>query len=243
MPRLARKNLESSFIHIIVQGIDRNYIFQNDSLKLAYKTLFKKNLESTNINIIAYCIMDNHVHILLHTENFKEVSKIMQKTNTAYAKLYNKIHQRVGYVFRDRYYVQMILNEVHLYNCIVYIHNNPINAGLVTHPKNYKFSSYNEYIKKFDIITSKSIQLVFGSNVNYLDSFIEIHKITTIDDIKDVVEDYVSSNTILTKFFKKNHTNLDAIKGNENLLGELLCNLRYQCRTIIKRYGEDFKNQ
>ena len=146
MPRLARKYLESSFVHIIVQGLDRQYIFKGNFLKSSYRTILKKNISETNIELISYCIMDNHSHLLLYGEDFNDISKIMHKTNTSYAKLYNKTQKRVGYVFRDRYFVQPISNEKQLFNCIAYIHKNPINAGIVKLLSSYNYSSYNEYI-------------------------------------------------------------------------------------------------
>lgn len=100
MPRLARKNLRSNYLHIIVQGIDRKYIFNSDRLKKEYKSILKRNLNKTNINMLAYCIMDNHAHMLIYSEKIEEITKLMQRTNTSYVRLYN----RVGYVFRDRYY-------------------------------------------------------------------------------------------------------------------------------------------
>ena len=232
MPRLARKNQGSSFLHIIIQGINKENIFQDSSLKLAYKSLFKRNLDNTNINIIAYCIMSNHMHILLYSESYKEVSSLMQKTNTAYARFYNKINKRIGYVFRDRYYVQPIMNEKHLYNCLVYIHNNPINAKIVTNPSKYTYSSYNEYIGKKDLITEESIILAFGSTKNYMDTFIQIHKDTEIEDIKDVVEEYISPEKVINSFLIKYNT-LENVKDDETLLSELLILLRRKCRIII----------
>ena len=134
MPRIARKNLDCSYLHIIVQGINKEYIFNEESLKCLYKSILKKYLLESNICILAYCIMDNHIHILMHSNDIKEISKLMHKTNTSYAKAYNKYKKRVGYVFRDRFYSQMILSEQQLYNCIVYIHNNPVKANIVSQP-------------------------------------------------------------------------------------------------------------
>lgn len=57
---------------------------------------------------MAYCIMNNHVHLLVYSEEVQKLSKMMQKINTAYAKYYNECNERVGYVFRDRYLSQPI---------------------------------------------------------------------------------------------------------------------------------------
>lgn len=176
MARVARKDLESNYLHITIQGINKEYIFQDNNLKDAYLNILKKNLKETEISILAYCIMDNHAHFLVHCENIKEVSKFMQKNNTSFAILYNKLNNRVGYVFRNRYSTQMILSEVQLFTCLAYIHNNPVKAHIVDNPKKYLYSSYLQYLNPKELITEKSIKLVFGSSENYIDIFNKIHK-------------------------------------------------------------------
>jgi len=228
MPRLARKYLESSFIHIIVQGINKEYIFQKNSLKEAYLNILKKNISNTDILVIAYCVMDNHIHLLIYSEDIKSVSKIMQKTNGAYAKLYNKNKNRVGYVFRNRYYTQMILTEQQLYNCIVYIHKNPLKANIVNSFQEYKYSSYKEYLGKKFLLSEDSLKLVFGTTKNYLDTFKEIHKLGDIEDIKDVIEDFQERKIIIDEYLKEKEKTLSEIKQNKELLAELIFRLRYQ---------------
>ena len=179
MPRLAREYLESCFYHIITQGINREYIFEGEYAKELYKSLIKKNIEGTDIQILAYCIMDNHAHILIHVKKTEEMTKLMRKTNTSYGMLYNRMKKRVGYVFRDRYYTQVIKNERQLLNCLVYIHNNPIKANIVNKIGSYKYSSYSEYIGKKDLITNEGIKLIFGGSKNYKEieyvSLLDIH--------------------------------------------------------------------
>ena len=228
MPRLARKYLESPFIHIIIQGINKEYIFKENTLKEAYLNILKKNIKETDVNIIAYCVMDNHIHLLVYCENVNNISKVMQKTNGAYAKLYNKIQKRVGYVFRNRYYAQMILTEQQLYNCIAYIHENPIKANIVNSIQEYKYSSYMEYLGKKKFITEDSIKLVFGTTKDYIDMFKTIHKIEEIEDIKEVIEEFENEKVIINKYMKETEKSMMEIKQNKELLIELVFRLRYQ---------------
>ena len=157
MPRMARKIIETPYCHIIVQGINKEYIFKEINLKKAYIKIIKRNLIDEKIKIISYCVIDNHAHFLIYTENINYLTKFMQKTNTSYAKLYNKIYNRVGYVFRDRYFSQMILNETQLYNCISYIHYNPVMANLVAKLEDYGYSSYREYIGNKKILITEEV--------------------------------------------------------------------------------------
>lgn len=228
MPRLARKYLESTFIHIIVQGIDKEYIFQKNSFKDAYLNILKKNISETDIKVIAYCVMGNHIHLLVYSENINSLSKIMQRTNGAYAKLYNKTKNRVGYVFRNRYYTQMILTEQQLYNCIVYIHKNPIRANIVNVFQEYKYSSYKEYIGKRNLISEDSLKLVFGDSKDFFENFKLIHKLEDIQDIKEVIEEFQDEKVIINEYLKEKEKTMVEIKESKELLAELLFRLRYQ---------------
>lgn len=228
MPRLARKYLESSFIHIIVQGINKEYIFQKKSFKEAYLNILKKNINETDIKVIAYCVMDNHIHLLIYSENINSVSKLMQRTNGAYAKLYNRTKNRVGYVFRNRYYTQMILTEQQLYNCIVYIHRNPLKANMVNLFQEYKYSSYNEYIGKKGLISDDSLKLVFGDSKYFINTFMEIHKLEDVEDIKDVVDEFEDEKVIINEYLKEKEKTILEIKESKELLAELIFRLRYR---------------
>ena len=240
MPRYARKYIETNYLHVIVQGIDRHYIFNNDDLKNAYKSILKKKLSESDVKILAYCIMDNHVHLLLYSERIEEISKLMQKTNTSFAKLYNKLNNRVGYVFRDRYYSQIIKSEIQLFNCLVYIHNNPVKANIVNDMKNYKYSSYIEYVKRKELISKEGIELLFGNSSNYIDIFNKIHNNAEIENIIDVYDDYYNSQYIINEFIHKTNKTLEEIKNEENIFAKLLIELRHKGRLSLRDMSQVF---
>ena len=99
MPRIAKREYDTSFFHIMVQGIRKEYIFEDIKDKEKYINMLYKKLEKNNIKIIAYCIMSNHAHMLIYVENIKELSEYMRAVNTAYALYYNKKYRKAGYVF------------------------------------------------------------------------------------------------------------------------------------------------
>lgn len=147
MARVPRKCCDTSFFHVIVQGLNKEYIYEDERYIKQYLKLLHKYKRDTSIEILAYCIMNNHAHLLLYTEKIEEMSKFMQKVNTEYAKYYNYMNNgRVGYVFRDRYISEEIKDERYLIKCINYIHKNPVKANMVEKCKDYKYSSYKEYI-------------------------------------------------------------------------------------------------
>ena len=238
MPRIARKNSNSNFYHIIVQGINKKYIFNKTELINKYIQIIIDKKEKSNVTILAYCIMNNHAHFLIFSEKVEYLSKFMQRVNTSYSQYYNKIHKRVGYVFRDRYYSQDILNEKHLYSCIKYIHNNPVKANLCMLMKEYKYSSYNEYLKDKRIINDESIELLFGKRRDYKKEFNFIHDIEygdeyTFEDIKDKeITDLIKENE------KKYNKNINELKQNKKILKLLIHDARKETDVTLTELAE-----
>ncbi len=145
MPRLPRNNIKTSYFHVMVQGIDKEYIFNRKIDIKYYISIMYESKDELNIKIIAYCIMNNHAHLLIHTNDVSNLTKYMHKTNTKYAIYYNKIHDRVGYVFRNRFKSEGIYSERQLYNCISYIYNNPVKAKICSTPEEYPYSNAKYY--------------------------------------------------------------------------------------------------
>ena len=87
--RLSRKDYNASFFHVMVQGHNKEYIFEENRSKQKYLTLMKEN--EKDVDILAYCIMGNHAHLLLHTSEINNMSKFMHKINSEYAMYYNYI--------------------------------------------------------------------------------------------------------------------------------------------------------
>jgi REP element-mobilizing transposase RayT len=90
MARIARKYYDTSFYHIMVQGIEKKLIFSKLCFKEKYRELIIKCAKLYDVSIIAYCIMDNHAHILIHTNNLMSMTRLMSSSNTSYGKYFNK---------------------------------------------------------------------------------------------------------------------------------------------------------
>ena len=144
MPRVSRGSYSSCFFHNMVQGINKEYIFNQNKEKNKYIKLLKQSLEY-DIEIISYVIMDNHAHLLLYVTDVTKMSEFMKNTNEKYAMYYNYINNRVGVVFRNRFKTQAIVSETHLYNCIKYIYDNPVKAKIVEKPEEYKYSNFTQF--------------------------------------------------------------------------------------------------
>jgi len=198
MPRKARNIQNNKMYHIMVQGINREYIFDDYNKKRHYLNLLRKKLGDYNSIVVAYCIMDNHAHFLLHSESKNEISELFQRLNCAYSNYYNK-KNRVGYVFRDRFLSQEIYDNNQLINCIRYIHNNPTKANMVKNAVNYYFSSCKDFKRQSSLVIDFNIintileqeenENVFVEDANYgNDKFIDISNY----DREKFYKDYVS---------------------------------------------------
>lgn len=225
MPRIARKKIITKFSHIIVQGINKTYIFEEDYFKELYLNLLRENLKNTNLELLSYCIMGNHAHMLIYSDNREELSKFMHKVDTKFAMRYNNKKERVGYVFRNRFYLQPIFSQKQLYNCLVYIHRNPIKAHIVLNYEDYKYSSYKEFLGQKNIITPNGIELIFNSLTNFREKFEQIHKNNTIDDIDDICE-YTDSNIIIKNFLQSYGKSMEKLKKDKKKLKEVFLKLK-----------------
>ena len=146
MARVARVSAETNMFHVIVQGIAKEEIFLKDEFKLNYLGNIKKFKDEDGVKVLAYCIMPNHCHMLVQVPNVDRMAHFMRCVNTRFASYYNLKNDRVGYVFRDRYKSQAIFDVKYLTNCLVYIHNNPLKAAIVSNLSDYRFSSFMDYM-------------------------------------------------------------------------------------------------
>ncbi len=145
MPRHKRKKAEFTTYHIIQRGNERRNIFLSDEDKTRFIETLLRMKEKYNFLIYAYCLMDNHLHLVIY-DNGNDISQLMKSINTSYVFYFNKIYRRSGHLFQDRFKSEIIKDDVYLLEVSKYIHNNPVKAGIVEKPEEYRWSSYNLYI-------------------------------------------------------------------------------------------------
>ena len=97
--------------------------------------------------LYGFCIMPEHLHLLIHPFGKYNFSYIMKMIKGSFASKFNKIRGRQGKIWQKGFYDECILDSIKLINKLDYIHNNPVRAILVTSPEEYLYSSYNHYIK------------------------------------------------------------------------------------------------
>lgn len=145
MPRCARVKSFNSIYHIMVRGISDVRLFRCNADKNMYLHLIKKYQEVYLFKVYAYCIMDTHAHMIIDC-NGADISKIMHGINQCYAQYYNRIYNRRGHLFQDRFKSIIIYEDNSLLNTSAYINKNPKDIkGYKGREEKYIYSSFGIY--------------------------------------------------------------------------------------------------
>ena len=144
MPRRAREKSESGIYHIILRGANRQEIFHDDDDSTRFLETIEKYKKQVEIIVYGWCLMSNHLHMLLG-EGKEELSITMKRIGVSFAWYYNWKYRTTGHLFQDRFASEIVDSDVYLMTVIRYIHQNPVKAGLVKCPLDWKLSSCAGY--------------------------------------------------------------------------------------------------
>jgi len=206
MSRLARTISESGVYHILFRGVNQQNIFEEASdyekLKETIATV-KKDLK---FEIYAYCFMSNHVHIVLKEKNNGDISLIMKRILTKYARWYNIKYGRSGALIANRYKSVPVEIDEYFLQLIRYVHQNPIKTGIVNKIDAYPHSSYVEYINDSELTNTTFLFEMISKN-----EFIDYHK--EIGSMEFRVTDSKKKTDEDVLMFLKKHYNIDNAKS------------------------------
>lgn len=146
MPRKARELSSSGVYHIMVRGIDKMQIFPAKDDNLHFLAILDF-VQCDNFQVLGYCLMGNHVHLLVKTDKDKtnQMESAMKSLSIRYVTFFNAKYQRIGPLFQGRFVSQPVTTVSYFLRVLRYIHNNPVTAGIVEHPQDYPYSSYQDY--------------------------------------------------------------------------------------------------
>ena len=155
MPRFARNLTDNSYYHIVTRGIDRRRLFRYKQDYALFIEITATYLKQYKVRIVNYCLMPNHIHLLIKLELASDLPKFMQIVLQVYAANFRKRYKSVGFVFQNRYKSRLIDNEAYLLECARYIERNPVRATMVQEASEFPWSSFSYYAKgsKDKIIT------------------------------------------------------------------------------------------
>ena len=145
MARKARAEVEGGLYHVITRGNNRRQIFNSPADYEKFLLLLAVQKIKLPFFLYAYCLMSNHVHLLLERQA-SAVGRIRQRLLTGYAQYYNRRYRRVGHLLQGRHKAILCQSERYLSELVRYIHLNPVRAGMVTLPEDYQYSSHRAYL-------------------------------------------------------------------------------------------------
>lgn len=238
MARKCRKLSSTNVYHVVMRGNEKRIIFYDDHDRYTFLNILKEKREKADYSILAYCLMTNHIHLMVD-QGCSTIGQVMKLINTTYAQYFNHKYQRTGHLFQDRFKSEPIENDQYLFAAIRYIHNNPVKAGICRSPIDYRWSSYQAIVcLQYDtMVDYNRILEYFGTTpTTAVEAFINFSQNESDLAFIDLPDQPVSDKSILTtqcavehiqKFLRLHgYVNLEQLLKNKHLRNELITSLK-----------------
>jgi len=169
MPRHARKQSSSGIYHIVLRGINRQNIFEDEEDKKKFLETLDRYKAISEYKLFAYCLMSNHIHLLIRIGK-ESLDTVVKRIAGSYVYWYNWKYSRCGHLFQDRFKSEPVEEDSYFLTALRYIHQNPVRAGVCKYIEDYRYSSYLAYIKENSFVDT---DFCFG--IIDCEQFIEFH--------------------------------------------------------------------
>jgi REP element-mobilizing transposase RayT len=169
MARIRRKGSTSGIYHVMVRGINQQRLFEEEADCTKYLDCLSEVKKKSGLTLFAYCLMGNHVHLLLREGN-EPISITMKRLGVKYAYWFNNKYQRSGHLFQDRYKSEPVCDDAYFFAVLRYIYQNPVKARLCAKTDEYAWSS----------------RRLFGKDGS-LDGLIDERELAEIVSVKEIV--------------------------------------------------------
>jgi putative transposase len=140
MTRLARVVAVGMPHHVTQRGNARRFILEGDADRRVYLDLLRQSIELHSLTLIGYCLMSNHIHLIVTPGKPDSLARALKDTHGRYAACWNATHHSSGHVWQGRFY-SCPLDEAHLWEALRYTELNPVRAGLVAKAESWERSS------------------------------------------------------------------------------------------------------
>ncbi len=151
MARRRRYHLPGATYHVMLRGNGGERIFFNDQDRCRMCLLIQEGVERYSHRLLGYCFMTNHIHLAIQVGQVK-LSRIMQNLAFRYARYLNRKHKRIGHVFQGRFKSILVDSDRYLKELVRYIHLNPVRAGMVNLPEEYRWCSHSVYLGSNELV-------------------------------------------------------------------------------------------
>ena len=163
MSREARKISGTGIYHTMLRGINKQQIFEDTEDYEKFLQIIYECKEIDNFKVYAYCLMGNHIHLLIKVNDIS-IASIFKRIAGKFVYWYNIKYKRCGHLFQDRFKSEAVEDDEYLMTVLRYIHQNPVKARICKKTEDYKYSSYNEYITSSYIVDTDFCLNIMGLN-------------------------------------------------------------------------------
>lgn len=164
MPRAPRLELPGIPLHVTQRGVNRCAIFIDDADRRHYRHLLREACVGRNVQVHAFVLMDNHVHLLLAASECGAISAAMHSAGQCYVQAFNARHRRSGTLFQGRFKSCLVGSDRYLLNVMRYIELNPVRAAMVASPQAWRWSSVHSHagVARDPLVTPHATYLGLG---------------------------------------------------------------------------------
>lgn len=161
MARSARRKSISNIYHVMLRGINKSRIFHDAEDNRKFIKVLKECQEISEFKLYAYCLMGNHVHLLLQVCK-EPLEQVMKRIGTRFVIRYNNKYSRTGHLFQDRYKSEPVDDERYFFTVLRYILYNPVKAGICARAEEYTWSSATDYFRGGGITDTSFAENISG---------------------------------------------------------------------------------
>jgi putative transposase len=165
MPRRRRLQIPGTPHHVIQRGVNRVDIFRSESDYECFLAILRNATVKHQTDVHTYVLMSNHVHLIATPQIEDGLSVTMKNVGETYVRYFNRRYERTGGMFDGRYRSLPIDSDRYWFTCMRYVELNPIRAGMVTRPEDYRWSSYRYHAlgETNDLIVPHPLYLALGN--------------------------------------------------------------------------------
>lgn len=178
MPRRPREIAESGIYHVMLRGLNRDVIFLEDEDRERFLYSLSAAKAASGCRVLAYCLMTNHVHLVLRTAD-EPIGTVVKRLAVGYAGWFNRKYGRVGHLFQDRFRSRPVENDAYFIVLLRYVWNNPVEAGLVAGPEQYRWSSCRFFGRTSSIVDNAELQRLLPQG--------ELSGVVPVPDLHDML--------------------------------------------------------
>ena len=242
MPRTARIHLPGGVFHVISRAIDRRFLLDGHDERRRYLDLLQASLRYTDARVLAWCIMSNHVHLVLRAGE-EPLWRLVKAVHVGYANWKNRRDRRIGPVFAERYKSVLVEADAYLLELVRYVHLNPVRAGAVQHAEESTWSSHVAYLdptRRPLWLDSETVLSHFADEPHPLQAFARFVD-EGVDEPRSALLAGDDSKTLareLAASFGSGHRPSDAIVGSEAFVTEVAKRLGMHTKPVRLRTRE-----